>query len=107
MGGYSLVLVHRVLTVVASLHVEHRINRCGIFLDQELDPSLALAGGFFFTTEPKGKPQLISFYCSRAQLRTPHRITASSCQVCRVPSDMSLLVFHDLDTVEESWPGIC
>ena len=78
---------------------------CGIFPDQELNPSPALAGGFFFffffTTEPKGKPQAMSFYCSRAQARPPHRTTASSCQVSRVPSDMPLLVFHDLDTLED------
>ena len=80
---------------------------CGIFPGQELNPSPALAGEFFFLPEPKGKPQLMSFYCSRAQPRPPYHITASSCQVSRVPSDMSLLVFHDLDTLEESWPGIC
>lgn len=61
MGGYSPVLVHRVLTVVASLHMEHRIHRCGIFLDQELDPSLALAGGFFLPQSQKGSPNLYLF----------------------------------------------
>ena len=61
MGGYSLVLVHRVLTVVASLHVEHRINRCGIFPDQELDLFLALAGGFFLPQSQKGSPNCCFF----------------------------------------------
>ena len=64
-------------------------------------PPLHWRGGFSFTTEPKGKPQVMSFYCSRAQARPPHHTTASSCQVSRVPSDMPLLVFHDLDTLED------
>ena len=77
--GYSLVVVHRLLVVVASLVVEYRLEECrlqklqhvgsvvvehglscsmarGIFPDQGLNLCLLHWQGGLFTTEPPGKP---------------------------------------------------
>ena len=88
--GYSLTVVHRLLTAVASFVVEHRLYRAqglsscgsqvlehrlsgcgaqalllhsmGLLPRSGIKPvSLALAGGFF-TTEPPGKPFLFFFF---------------------------------------------
>ena len=73
--GRCLVTARRLLTAAASLAVEHGLQSagsvavvhglghpaaCGIFPNQELNPSLSpTLVGRFFTTEPPGKPGLI------------------------------------------------
>ena len=67
-GGYSVVVVYRLLSAVALRHVHSELWRPGsraqaqYFPDYGIEPmSPALAGGFFYT-EPPGKSYIFYFF---------------------------------------------
>ena len=74
-GGYSLVAKCRLLTMVAPLGVEHRLNSCGTWAwllcgmwdipGPGIEPVSHALTGAFFTTEPPGKPPSLTLDHSR------------------------------------------